>query len=163
MVNKELSFHSFIQPMCLFPRMCQTPGYQGPKDKHGLALMEGGYMLVEREGREWANMHMGVVTQRKTLKEIKQGNVESGYSMAGTSLARGIREAINVITVSWHLRGWAELWGWLLWSSLGGRVQTKRLAWLEHGKPGLWQWKTRWFLVGTWDSIHKQWEAASRP
>lgn len=45
-------------------------------------------------------MHMGVVTQRKTLKEIKQGNVESGYSMAGTSLARGIREAINVITVS---------------------------------------------------------------
>lgn len=105
MVNKELSFHSCSTNMSLFPRtwwdLCQAPGYQGHKDKHGLTLTEGGLMLVERDGQERANTQMGVILQRETLKGMKPGSGrESGHHMAGISLARGIREVISVVTVS---------------------------------------------------------------
>ena len=84
--------------MCLLSRMwwdlCQA---QGQKDKHGLTLPEGGYMLEHRDCEHMC--HGSLYAERDTVKEVKRGDGR-GHRVAGTSLARGCGEAISAVAVS---------------------------------------------------------------
>lgn len=137
----------------------------------------------DRWARESKYTHGSCYAERDT-EGNEVGQWQGEWSPHGRDFSgQRHQRSCPAVTVSWYLRGWAEFRGWPLRSSRRGGVQARELGGVQEGRKylcvcggvqkgwhdwsmvsqGLWQWKTRWVSVGTWDSICKQWEITSRP